>query len=404
VRIVFLNPSGELGGAETALLELLAALRDARPEWTMSLMASANGPLIDRAARLGIQATALPFPEPLARLGEWGSRGSLAARMRLAGAACAAAGPVIRYASRLRRQLDALQPDIVHTNGLKMHLLGARCRPNAATLLWHLHDYPDARPLTAALLRAQAHRCSEVLAVSNSVAEHARGLFGPALAVQTLYNAVDLDRFQPAGTRLDLDALSGLPPLAAGGLHIGLVATFARWKGHEVFLKALSQLRSEVPFRGYIVGGPIYRTDASQFSTRELRDMAAGYGLSDSIGFTGRADDVPGALRALDIVVHASVEPEPFGLAIAEAMACGRPVVVSRAGGAAEIAQGGALFHSPGNAGELAARLTELMADPTLRRSLAASGRETAVRLFARRHLSDTLIPIYEKRAGAARS
>jgi glycosyltransferase involved in cell wall biosynthesis len=402
VRIVFLNPSGELGGAETALLELLAALRDARPQWTMSLIASAKGPLIDRAAQLGVQADALPFPAPLARLGEWGSRGSLAARVRLAAAACAAAGPVIRYASRLRRQLDALEPDIVHTNGLKMHLLGARCPSTGAPLVWHLHDYPDARPLTAALLRAEAHRCSEVLANSNSVAEHARGLFGPGLPVQTLYNAVDLDRFQPAGTRLDLDALAGLPPLAAGGLHIGLVATFARWKGHEVFLKALSGLRSAVPFRGYIVGGPIYETDASQFSMRELRDMAAGYGLS--IGFTGRVDDVPAALRALDIVVHASVEPEPFGLAIAEAMACGRPVVVSRAGGAAEIAQGGALFHSPGNAEELAACLTELMADPSLRMSLAVSGREAAVRLFARRHLSDTLIPIYEKRAGAARS
>ena len=59
----------------------------------------------------------------------------------------------------------------------------------------------------------------------------------------------------------------------------------------------------------------------------------AGLSVAVSVGFTGRIDDVPAALRALDIVVHASVEPEPFGLVIAEAMACGRPVVVSRAGG-----------------------------------------------------------------------
>ena len=79
----------------------------------------------------------------------------------------------------------------------------------------------------------------------------------------------------------------------------------------------------------------------------ELREMASRSASDGNVGFTGHVDDVPAALRALDIVVHASVEPEPFGLVIAEAMACGRPLIVSRAGGAAEIAQAGAVFHSP---------------------------------------------------------
>ena len=75
MRLVFLNPSGELGGAETALLELLEAVREARPGWSMHLTASAAGPLVDRATRLGIPSNALPFPDSLARLGEWGRRG-----------------------------------------------------------------------------------------------------------------------------------------------------------------------------------------------------------------------------------------------------------------------------------------------------------------------------------------
>ena len=49
MRIVFLNPSGQLGGAETALLDLLAAVRDARPAWALELIASADGPLVERA-------------------------------------------------------------------------------------------------------------------------------------------------------------------------------------------------------------------------------------------------------------------------------------------------------------------------------------------------------------------
>jgi glycosyltransferase involved in cell wall biosynthesis len=398
LRIVFLNPSGELGGAETALLEMLAALAETRPAWRLELVASEEGPLLQRAAALGISSVALNFPPPVARLGEWGVRGSAISRVRFGAAICRAAIPAFTYASCLRRHLSDMQPDIVHTNGLKMHLLGARCRPTRARLLWHLHDYPDTRSLTATLLRFQVHRCDEVLANSDSVSTHARRLFGSAVPVRTLYNSVDLQRFHPAGPTLDLDRLAGLPPLVAGGIRIGLVGTFARWKGHDVFLDALSRLRSPAVVRGYIIGDPIYRTDASQFSQRELRDRAAALGVAESVGFTGRVDDVPAALRTLDIVVHASVEPEPFGLVIAEAMACGRPIVVSRAGGAAEIARG-ALFHEPGNAADLADRVSQLIADPALRASLAAEGREAALRMFGRVQLCGTLIPIYERLA-----
>ncbi len=148
--------------------------------------------------------------------------------------------------------------------------------------------------------------------------------------------------------------------------------------------------------RAYIIGEPIYQTEGSQFSIGELRDLATRLSVTDMVGFTGRIDDVPGALRALDIVVHASTEPEPFGLVIAEAMACERPVIVSRAGGAAEIAAGCALFHEPGNAAQLADRIGQLVDDPALRASRGRAGRLAAEHLFNRRSLAETLVPIYE--------
>ena len=246
------------------------------------------------------------------------------------------------------------------------------------------------------LLRSQLGRCDAILANSDSVAEDARGLFGARVPVRTIYNAVDIDRFTPSGPRVDLDALAGLPPLAAGGIRIGLVATFARWKGHAVFLDALVRLRNLRNVRGYIVGDSIYQTDASQFSQGQLRAQAQAHGLGEMVGFTGKVNDVPSVLRSLDIAVHASTEPEPFGLAIAEAMACGVPIVVSRAGGAAEIAQGGALFHEPGNSAQLAERIRELAGDPARRDVLGAQGRETALRLFSRARLRNALMPIYD--------
>ena len=403
MRIVFLSPSGELGGAETALLDMLAAIREARPTWTLALIAASGGPLVAKAAAHA-QVVELPFPEALARLGEWGARGSVATRLRLGLGLLTASGPAVSYTRRLQQRLLDFHPDIIHSNGLKMHLLGARARPASARLVWHLHDYPAARRLTARLLASQAHRCDAMLANSESVAAQARERFGASVPVQTIYNSIDLERFSPAGPRADLDALAGLPPLAAGGIRVGLVATFARWKGHAVFLDALARLRGRANVRGYIVGDSIYQTDASQYSRDELRAQAGALGLGDAVGFTGKVDDVSAVLRALDIAVHASIEPEPFGLVIAEAMACGRPVVVSRAGGAAEIAQGGAVFHEPGNGAELAERLQELASDPARRAALGIEGREASLRLFSRTRLREALIPVYEELAQSARA
>ncbi len=403
MRIVFLSPSGELGGAETALLDMLAAVREARPDWHLATIAASNGPLVQKAAAYG-DAAAMPFPNALARLGEWGARGSVLTRLRLGAGLVAASAPALSYARHLQRRLLEFHPDIIHSNGLKMHLLGARVRPSDARLVWHLHDYPAARRVTARLLISQATRCDALLANSDSVAAEARSLFGSRVPVHTIYNSVDLERFSPTGPRADLDALAGLPPLAPGGIRVGLVATFARWKGHSVFLEALARLRDVAHVRGYIVGDSIYQTDASQYSRDELRARAHALGVGDRVGFTGKVDDVSAVLRALDIAVHASTEPEPFGLVIAEAMACGRPIVVSRAGGAAEIAQGGAVFHDPGNSAQLADCVRALAADAARRATLGRAGRETALRLFSRARLRETLIPVYESLASSPHS
>jgi glycosyltransferase involved in cell wall biosynthesis len=364
------------------------------------VIAASSGPLVAKAAAFS-EVTVIPFPKSVARLGEWGARGSTIGRLHFAAGLLAASGPAISYARQLHTELRRRNPHIIHSNGLKMHLLGARARPHGTKLVWHLHDYPAARRLAARLLAAEAHRCDGMFANSESVAADARERFGPSIPVHTLYNSVDLTRFSPTGPRADLDAVAQIAPLPPGGVRMGLVATFARWKGHGVFLDALARLRDMPNVRGYVIGGPIYETNASQYSAVQLRAHADMLGLGDRVAFTGKIDDVPAALRALDIAVHASTEPEPFGLVIAEAMACGRPVVVSRAGGAAEIAQAGAVFHQPGNSAELADRLRELAGDSARRESLGREGRAAALRLFSRAQLCTTLLPVYEALAGA---
>jgi glycosyltransferase involved in cell wall biosynthesis len=131
--------------------------------------------------------------------------------------------------------------------------------------------------------------------------------------------------------------------------------------------------------------------------------LAKRLGVADRVGFTGFVHTPEATFRALNIVVHASTSPEPFGLVIAEAMACGRPVIVSNAGGAAEIVTPGvdALVHRPGDAVDLAAQIAALARSPELRTRIGNAARATAERSFDRARLATELIPIYRSLCAA---
>jgi glycosyltransferase involved in cell wall biosynthesis len=372
------------------LREVLASIRAAEPEWELWLVLGEDGPLAGIARDLGVEVVVRPFPPALARLGDAG-RQAVWGLLRGAGAATA-------YAAGLGRLLRRIKPDLIHSNGFKMHLLGAWTRPPQTPVLWHIHDYVSSRHLVSRLLRWSGGACTLGIANSRSVARDLQALL-PRLPIVPIYNAVDLARFSPAGPSADLDALAGLAPAESGTVRVGLVATFARWKGHKVFLEALARLRCAPRVRGYIIGGPIYQTDGSQWSLAELKQEADRFGLRDKVGFTGFIQDAAGAIRGLDVLVHASTRPEPFGMVIIEGMACGKPVIASQAGGAEELFVDGVngLAHPPGDAGMLASQIQRLACDEGLRQRLGSQGRVTAQRLYHSGRLAQELTAVYRQ-------
>ena len=395
--MVYLSPSGQVGGAEASLLDILASIRAAQPDWSLHLVTSAAGPLVSKAKALGVPTAVLPFPPALARLGDHaagaGGRGAL-----LLGLASTAPG-VLDYVTTLRGVLRDLAPDLVHSNGLKMHVLAAWAAPRRVPIIWHVREYISQRPAMSRLLRWNSSRCAAAVGISRTVAEDLQRVCGEGLSVHLVYNAIDTESFAPNGPVADLDKLSGLPPAAPGTIRVGLPATLATWKGQPVLLNALSTLPRTLPIRGYIIGGEVYEPEGSQSSLDQLRGLAHGLGVADRVGFTGFVQDPAPVMRALDIVVHASTRPEPFGRVIAEAMACGRAVIASEAGGAAEIISAGtdALGHPPGDAEALANRIQQLATNPELRAQLGRAARNTAQRRFDRSRLATQLQPIYRE-------
>jgi glycosyltransferase involved in cell wall biosynthesis len=303
------------------------------------------------------------------------------------------------YLARLRKAIQSATPDVVHTNGMKAHILGTWATSRKTPLVWHLHDFLSSRAVMAKLLRMVARPKIKGVAVSRAVADDVTKVLGGRIAIETAYNAVDLERFAPSGPVVDLDAASGLSPAPKGTIRAGLIGTFATWKGQDVFLEAAARLNCELTAnaRFYIIGGPIYKTGGSQWSMEELKARAEALGLADRIGFAGFQSDPSAAIRALDIVVHASTRPEPFGRVIVEGMACERAVIAVQGGGSAELFENEetALGIPPDDPQALAQAMSRLIADPELRAKIAMKGRAWAISRFDRNDLAGRWEQIY---------
>jgi glycosyltransferase involved in cell wall biosynthesis len=395
LRVLFLNPIGQLGGAERILLDLVRSLREHEASLEISVLSLAEGPLVRAVSELGFDVRVVRLPRAQARLGDSGlGLGTLADLAR-----SAVAGPAFaQFLHRLRREIRALRPDIVHSNGLKSHVLGAWLRPRGSSLIWHLHDFVSFRRTMRSILPRLESRASAAICVSEAVKRDARRVFGK-LSLVTVLNGVDTRAFADSTTpAVDLDALAGLDRPGPATVRVGLLATQASWKGHRLFLDAAART-SDPRARFYVVGGSIYTTRGSETDPGGLRRSIVELGLSKRCGLVPFQVDPRGVYRALDIVVNASTRPEPFGRTVAEALAAGLTVVGPSSGGVLEqIADGvtGRLY-APGDAGALSATLTGLMASPEERRrlGLAAAG-HARIHLDAAR-LGPEVLSVYDR-------
>ena len=355
MRVTHLTPSGEIGGAECVILDCIG-VGDGWPGAEMSVVTLGPGPFLAAAARLGAKGRVVEAPATLTAVGD-----SFASPVSVVRSLLAAAWTFPAFFRRFSAAVAAMVPQVIHSHGIKTHVLGALL-PHRAPVVWHLHDYLGMRTVSSRLLNLLARRCALAIAVSESVAQDARRCLPARLPLVVVHNSVDCNRYRPEGPVLDLDALSGLPPAPVGR---SASACPRRSRGGKVTTRFSRPSRTSPRqnVRAYVIGAPLYRTREQPVVAGRARSHGgAMLGLQARVGFTGLVDDMPAAYRALDIVVHASTRPEPFGLVIVEAMACGRAVVVAPTGGAAELFVDGehALAAESGDAAALAATLRRL--------------------------------------------
>jgi len=350
LRVVYLDHVAQLSGGEIALLRLVPHLREVEAH----VILAEDGPLADELVRAGISVEVMALRERARGL----PKDAVTARTVPIGAALATIAYVVRLALYLRR----LRPDLVHANSLKAGVYGSlAARLAGVPLVWHVRDRIAGDYLPAAAVRAVRVMTGRLTAAVIVNSQETATTLGSRAAAVVVPEAI----IAPASVAVR----------AAGPLTVGMVGRFAPWKGQDLFLRAFAQAFPDGDAHCVLVGAPLFGEEDFE---RRLHALADELDLGARVQFRGFRTDIWPELSRMDLVVHASLVPEPFGQVVLEGMAAGVPVVAADAGGPRELIDHdvNGVLYPIGDESALARALSELARDGGRRARLADGGRD----------------------------
>jgi len=366
-RILFLDHTAVLGGAELCLLDVAAHFRE-----TSLVALMEDGPLRGALERRGVRVTILARGRSLQQVKRESSVPGVAAVGAVLGAA--------QEVARLARGYD-----LVYANSQKAFIVACASAAFARRpVLWHLHDILDSKVFSRVNIGVDVflanHVASRVIANSQATANALVARGGTRARIDVVYNGLD-PAVADAVTDADAAAMRASLGVGAGPV-LGLFGRLAPWKGQDVAIRALALLGDQhANVQLVIVGDALFGEESYAAEVRALVDSL---GLASRVHFLGFRTDVPVLMRAVDVLVHTSTAPEPFGRVIAEGMLAERPVIATAGGGASEIVRAGvtAWQVEPNDPAALAAAIRDVLANPARAREIASAGKHDALARF----------------------
>ncbi len=348
--VLFASYSGALGGAEQVLIDFASALDGE------ICLACPRGPLASEALRAGFRVFSLPSRSLDVRT-TFRDRAMTLPRL-------------VGHGIELHRLAARLRPDLVVLWGMRTAIAAGSAGSLACPVIFAHHDLLPG-PVLGRPVRRAALRADRVVVASHTVAHDVdpSGRLGAKLVV--VHPGVDTSRFAA------LDGAATSPP------EVLVLGAMSRMKRPDLALEAYVFARQRRPdLRLRFVGEPVAE-DGVRLAAR-LHERASMADLAGGVEFAGAVEDPRPAIARATVLLHCA-DREPFGLAVAEALACGRPVVVPAAAGAAEIvSESCGLRFAPGNASAAADRVLALVEDPARAAQMGALGRERVCELFDR--------------------
>lgn len=382
--ILFLDQSGQLGGAELCLADLAEF---SRPRSLVLLFQ--DGPFARLLRARKIPVTIASLAKPAVRVSK--SACLLAYLFSIPGMAV-----LIYRTVRLAKDFELL-----YANTAKALVVASVVAfLSRKRFCFHLHDILNAEHFSALnrrLIVTLANRAQVVVANSEATAQAYRMAGGKNRRLRVIHNG-----FKPFQLLPDLSTLKVGTPFGKRTGDFPVVALFGRitpWKGQHIFLHALAKLPQ---VRGLIVGEALF-TGKDRSYGQELRELASQLGIADRVHFRGFCPDILPLLLSVDIVAHCSTAPEPFGRVIVEAMLAGRPVVATRAGGALEIVTDNrtGLLVEPGDPQALALAIQRLLEDRAFAAEIGRTAKEEAEERFPLERILQEWNTCIEEAAGS---
>lgn len=369
MRVLYVNHTGVVGGAEWSLLELMTAMR----ERVDVALACPVGELATLAAAQGVPTFTIR-PVPLGfRLDALATAGGV---VQAVGAAIDVARAAARFGA-----------DLVHANSVRAGIaaIGARAG-GAPPPIVHVRD---ASPRTAlGRMSTALVRRGALLVVANSYFTAMEFCANGSGAVRVVYNGIDVERYTAVG--VDREGVRRELGLAADAAVLGVVAQLTPWKGQDDAVRTLALVRESRPDAHLVlVGEAKFRDRSTSYDNVSyavaLRDLADSLGVTDAVTFLGERRDVPELLHAFDVVLVPSRQ-EPFGRSVVEAMAAGTPVVATNVGGPSEVIADGksGLLLPPSSPERWSEAILQLLDDDRLRASLVREAAQTVRSRFGR--------------------
>ena len=272
-----------------------------------------------------------------------------------------------------------LRIDLVHTNTVVLPTPSVAALLTGRRHVWHVRELLGEFGALWRPYQRFVYRLSDaIIAISQCTREQ----FDVALRDRV---AVIYDGLAESDSLIDPEERDRIRRLAPPeSTLVGVVGRikFHR-KGQEVLVRAAGLLRGKYPDARYLIVGSASPGNEGQVT--RLRQLIAEVGVGDLVVLAGESTDPASVFAALDIAVVPSVQPEPFGCVVMEAMAVGTPVIGSRCGGIAEQIVDGVsgLLFPPGDAPALAAALESLLGNAARRDAMAEAAASHARTLFS---------------------
>ncbi len=353
-NVLFVDSVSDIGGAEISMILFLKYLN--RDLFNPIVIIPDKGPLYNKIEELGIEVitmnlTKITMPFPLGYIKTVWNLTRFIKEREIALIACHMenCNQYSLPASKINRI-----PIVVHTRNL-------------------IFDFRS-------FWRTFLHFPDVLIANSKATADSYIPFIRKHQKVKVVYNGIDLEEYSPS---TNCNQIRKKYVINNEKFLIGVIARISRPKRQDVFIKAMAEVVKICPdIFAFIVGET--KIDQSENYLEELHQMVKKFGLTDKVIFTGFVSEMKELYASLDLLVLPS-QAEPFGRVLIEAMAMEKPVVATRAGGAAEIVENGVtgLLVPPDDIDSLAQAIIRMLENKEDRIRMGKAGRKRVENMFS---------------------